>query len=142
MAHQICNTHWRKLLIFVDWPLIQWNLEMFLQNAGFNIVTIRAIHKNLDRDDCVNTFNDPNRNLQILVTSLNISATAINLQEDCSDVIFVDTPSNGLLRLMILHDQQHAWTANTTSRQCSCCLYGKYTDRTIHSVHALNIINR
>ena len=94
MAHSICNTNLRKLLIFTDWPMIQWEVELFLYLLGFNVVGIRAQHKAAERDDIVESFNDRASNLQILVTSLRISATALNLQNDCSDVIFVDTPSN------------------------------------------------
>lgn len=62
MAHQICNIVGRKLLIFAGWPLIQWSKETFLQNTGFNILGIQAIHKNLERDALVNSFNDPSSN--------------------------------------------------------------------------------
>ena len=74
MAHQTCNIHGRKLLIFPDWPMTQWNTENVFAECGFNVVGIRAIHKSLERDACANTFNDPTSNLQILVTSLRISA--------------------------------------------------------------------
>ena len=61
---------------------------------GFNVLDIRAVYKLAERDGATNSFNDPNSNVQILVTSLRISATAINLYHNYSDVIFVDTPSN------------------------------------------------
>ena len=50
--------------------------------------------KQRDRDAAVNAFNDPNNPVQILVTSIRISATALNLQHDCSDVVFLDVPTN------------------------------------------------
>ena len=39
-------------------------------------------------------FNDKACTVHILITSNRISSTAINLQKDCSTVIFVDVPSN------------------------------------------------
>ena len=94
MAYTIYNLNSRKLLIFTDWPTIQWEVKMFLYLIGFNIAGIRAQHKTAERDDIVDAFNDKSNPLQILITSLRISATALNLQNDCSDVIFIDTPSN------------------------------------------------
>ena len=67
---------------------------MFLYLLGFNVVGVRAQHKIAERDNIVDSFNDWTSNLQILVTSLRISATALNLQSGCSDVIFINTPSN------------------------------------------------
>lgn len=94
MAHEICNTNGRKLLVFADWPLTQRDIEMILQNAGFNVLGLRASHKVGERDTYVDEFNDPASALQMLVPSLRISSVAINLQACCSDVIFVDVPGN------------------------------------------------
>ena len=94
MTHTICNLNGRKLLVFTDCPTVQWEVEKFLYLLSFNIAGIRAQHKTAERDDLVDSFNDKTSNLQILVTSLRISATALNLQNDYSHVIFINTPSN------------------------------------------------
>ena len=94
MTHTICNLNGRKLLVFTDCPTVQLEVEMFLYFLGFKIAGIRAEHKTAERDDIVDGFDDKTSNLQILVTSLRISATALNLQNGCSDVIFIDAPSN------------------------------------------------
>jgi len=74
MAHQICNENGRRLLIFTDWPLTQWFVEMVLQTLGFNVLGIRALNKPWERLSATNEFTDPDSNLQILVTSLRISS--------------------------------------------------------------------
>ena len=94
MVHDICVTNRRKVLIFVDWPANQWVIELFLDLLGFNTIAIRARHDPGERDETVAQFNDKNCPVQCLVTSLRISATALNLQKDCLDVIFIDPPSN------------------------------------------------
>lgn len=39
-------------------------------------------------------FNDADHPVNVLVGSLRISATALNLQRNCSEVIFIDVPVN------------------------------------------------
>ena len=52
---------------------------MFLYLIGFNIAGIHTQHKTAECDDIMDAFNDKSNPLQILVTSLRISATALNL---------------------------------------------------------------
>ncbi len=99
IVHQVCNENRRKLLIFTDWPTVQWQLELFLFLLGFNGVSIRAQHKASERDDSVDCFTDPISNVQVLVTSLRTSSTALNLQNDCNDVVFFNCPSNAQITL-------------------------------------------
>lgn len=54
MAHQICNVHRRRLLVFTDWPLTQWNVETLLYLPGFNFVGIRAVQYKLNRSNILN----------------------------------------------------------------------------------------
>ena len=61
---------------------------------NFNVLSIRAKHLLPEREVAVAAFNDPNNLFQVLVTSVKVSATSLNLQKDCADVIFVDVPSN------------------------------------------------
>ena len=99
MVHQVCNKNQHKLLIFTNWPTVQWQVELFLFLLNFNVVSIRAQHKASERNDCVNSFTDPISNVQVLVISLRTSSTALNLQNDCSDVVFFDCPSNTQIML-------------------------------------------
>lgn len=48
------------------------------------------MHSQMERDAAVKKFNDPEDDNSILVTSLRISSTAVNLQYTCCDVVFVD----------------------------------------------------
>ena len=52
---------------------------MYLHTLGFNVYSIRSAHNAKDREDTVDAFNDPKNPVQILVSSLRISATAVNL---------------------------------------------------------------
>ena len=56
------------------------------------MLSIRARHKQAEREAAVSAFNDGANPVQVLVTSVKVSATSINLQKDCADVVFVDVP--------------------------------------------------
>ena len=79
LANKVCRRDGRKLIVFCDWPVTQWLVEMYLHTLGFNVRGIRSAHNTKDREDTVDAFNDPNNPVQILVSSLRISATAVNL---------------------------------------------------------------
>ena len=74
--------------------MVQGEVEMLLYLIGFNVVGIRAQHKTAKCNDIVDSFNNQTSNLQILITSLRISVTTFNLQNNSSDVVFIDTPSS------------------------------------------------
>ncbi|KAL6721919.1 hypothetical protein ACLMJK_001024 [Lecanora helva] len=94
MVFNICVEFGRKALVFTDWSLIQWYAEACLVNAGFKVASIRAQHKPAERDTTVIEFNNPGSIYQVMVTSLKLSATSLNLQSSCSDVIFLDVSGN------------------------------------------------
>ncbi|KAL8893244.1 MAG: hypothetical protein Q9192_005457 [Flavoplaca navasiana] len=96
LAHQICNVNRRKLLVFCDWPITQWNVEMLLCTLGFKVLSMRSAHSAAVRDECVEAFTTKGNieENQILSTSTRIAATAVNLQGDCDDVLFLDIPNN------------------------------------------------
>ena len=54
----------------------------------------RSVSQVVEREAAVAAFNDANIPVQVLVTSMKVSATSINLQKDFADVVFVDVPSN------------------------------------------------
>ncbi len=60
----------------------------------FNVIFIRSKHKQQDREAAVRAFNNKDNPIQILIMSLKICSTALNLQHDYSDVIFLDIPSS------------------------------------------------
>ncbi|KAL8662389.1 MAG: hypothetical protein Q9202_004784 [Teloschistes flavicans] len=70
LAYQICIISKRKLLVFCDWPVTQWNVELFLTNLCFEIGSIRAVHKAQDRKDIIHDFNKNGSEINVLVTSL------------------------------------------------------------------------
>ena len=63
---------------------------MTLVNTSFNVSTICAAHSVIEQNWTVTRFNDLHHPLQILVTSLVTTATSINLQHVCSDVVFLE----------------------------------------------------
>ncbi|KAG8526340.1 uncharacterized protein KY384_000333 [Bacidia gigantensis] len=94
LTYDICKVNHRKLLIFVDWPTVQWVVEFFLTLLGFKCLCVRASMTAIEREQAIDAFRDPTHEGQVLVTSFRISATAINLQTACCDVCFVEIPPN------------------------------------------------
>lgn len=99
LAYQICIVNKRKHLVFCDWPVTQWNVELILTNLCFEVGSILAVHKAQDRKDIIHDFHEKGRKINFLVTSLRISATALDLQKDCCDMVFMDVPTNAQIAL-------------------------------------------
>ncbi|KAF6235521.1 hypothetical protein HO173_006204 [Letharia columbiana] len=93
LVHQICNKNGRKVIVFCDWPSTAWLVEILLMVLGFNVISIRAKHRLKDREAAIAQFNDKTCPVQVLVTSVKVSATSVNLQKDCADTIFADVRS-------------------------------------------------
>lgn len=63
------------------------------------MIGIFAQNKQTEGDECVRAFCDRNSDVQVLATSMRISATANNLHHDCCNAIFIDCPSNAQVAL-------------------------------------------
>ncbi|HEY0206645.1 MAG TPA: SNF2-related protein [Acetobacteraceae bacterium] len=84
----------RKALVFVQWPMNLWLVEVVLAMANFKVISIRSQNTAAEREEAVEDFNDPSHESQALVTSYLTTATSVNLQRGCCDVIFVDIAAN------------------------------------------------
>ena len=124
LLQQICQVHKRKALLFCDWPATAWLVEVLVLLLGFQTLTIRARHKSSERDRAIALFNDPESAFQVLVTNVKVSSTALNLQGDCSAVIFVDVPSNAQ------STQQAACRVIRIGQRKACNIYILTTDHT------------
>ena len=128
LLQQICQVHKRKALLFCDWPATAWLVEVLVLLLGFRTLTIRARHKSSERDRAVALFNDPESAFQVLVTNVKVSSTALNLQGDCSAVIFVDVPSNAQ------STPQAAGRVIRIGQRKACNIYILTTDHTYDQV--------
>ncbi|KAI4096392.1 MAG: hypothetical protein LQ339_006980 [Xanthoria mediterranea] len=72
------------------------SIEMVLCTLGFKVLSMRSAHSATVRDECVDAFTSTGNieDVQMLCTSTRIASTAVNLQADCSDVVFLDIPNN------------------------------------------------
>lgn len=84
----------RRLLIFAEWPMTQWHLEMFLMNLGFHTLSLQSKHTDEEKIIIVNKFNDPKSNIDILVTTYRTCIVSINLHKACSDCVMVEPAIN------------------------------------------------
>ena len=94
LLHDICLVHRRKVLVYAEWPMTQWTLEKFVLNLGFRLLSVKSNHNDSKRNTAVEDFGDPTHESQVLITSLKSLAASVNLQSTCSDIVFVDVPSN------------------------------------------------
>ena len=58
------------------------------------VMAIRAIHKPADRDLAVDEFNNADHPSRVLVVSLRIFVTSVNLQKCCYDAVLIDVSTN------------------------------------------------
>ena len=99
LVYQICIEGRRKVIIFTDWPFTQWEVEWFLMSLGYNVIGIRSAHKMKDCESALDAFKNQDNPVDVLVTSIRLMATGVNLQYDCSDMIFADCPQSALLAI-------------------------------------------
>ena len=95
---------------------------------NFNVLSIRAKHLLSEREAAVTAFNDDQNPVQVLVTSVKVSATSLILQKDCADVIFVDVPSNAQ------STQQAAGRVTRIGQKRACSIYILTTDHSYDQV--------
>ena len=116
-AFEVCITKKNKLLIFCNWPLNQWYVEMCLVIAGFKVLSVRSAHTVYERNATISAFNNIGDDSQILVTSYRCSATSLNLQKACWHMVMVDVPESAntamqaIGRIFRIHQkhEQYVW---------------------------------
>jgi SNF2-related domain/Helicase conserved C-terminal domain len=112
----------RRVLIYADYPMTHWNIEGFLkvrlsdfslrtsndadihvtQNIGLNVVSLRSSMDAGERASAVDQFNDPNSDVNSLLTSTKASTYGLNLQHNCSDLIIMCVTENINMVVQIL----------------------------------------
>ena len=94
LTDKICNIQNQKLFMFCDWSMFQWNTEFYFCNLDFKIFNIRFALQSKKQKKVVKFFNSLNSNVQMLITFICISATALNLQKNNNDVVFLNVSTN------------------------------------------------
>ena len=94
LTHKVCNIQSRKLFMFCDWSMFQWNTEFYFRNLNFKIFNIRSVFWSKKWKKVVKLFNSLNLNVQMLITFIYILAITLNLQKNCNDVVFLNVSIN------------------------------------------------
>lgn len=84
----------RKVLIFCHWPLTEQQVKAFLSNLQFRILSIRSSHTPSERERTRREFNNPLHDSEVLVTTIRVSSSSVNLHYGCLDIVFVDVLPN------------------------------------------------
>ena len=71
----------RRLLVFANWPMVQWAVEMFLVTLGFRTRSICSAPKESEKTETTRKFNDEHYGVDVLVTSYRTCAIGLNLHE-------------------------------------------------------------
>jgi len=75
--------------MFTDWPATSWNPECFLAMLELNLTSLLSVSTKKEREKALAEFKDRNSDVQVLVTSMRVSAIAVDLQKCCSDMVFM-----------------------------------------------------
>ncbi|OBT52965.1 hypothetical protein VE04_08781 [Pseudogymnoascus sp. 24MN13] len=94
IVHDVCIAKDENLIVFMAWPITQWVVEMLLMMTGVNVLSIRAQHSRTSRSQTQALFNSPMTRSTVLVTNLLVSATSMNLQKNCANMVFVEPPGS------------------------------------------------
>ena len=86
----LCIVRNEKIIIFLNWSIILWNVIMYVVNLNINIIDIRFQHSQIERKIAVNKFNSKKDSVRILIIFTKITSTNVNLQFDCHHVIFLN----------------------------------------------------
>ena len=94
LLHDICLVHRRNVVVFVQSPLVLWDLEMFLDNNQFEVLTIQSKHTIEERSKILKTFVEDSTEPRVLLTSMDLSATTLVIEKTCSDMVFYEVPNS------------------------------------------------
>ncbi|KAF2647361.1 hypothetical protein K491DRAFT_313446 [Lophiostoma macrostomum CBS 122681] len=92
LVKHLCFDKKEKLLIFCDWPMVQWNVAAYLDTLGIDCLDIRSCHTTEERSKAVNRFNDPEDPAMIMVTNYRCCGQAVNLHKACHNVVMLEVP--------------------------------------------------
>jgi hypothetical protein len=102
LVNHIVNVKKRRVLIFVDLPMVDNRVEMVLAMLGFVFCSLRASNLHNEREMIQLWWNDPGMHIEALVASLRTAQLGLNLQGACCDVVFIDvaTSTNNWLQAL------------------------------------------
>lgn len=69
-----------RLIVLVNWPLLQWMVVAYLAALRFNCLSILSTTPRAEREQNIALFNNPHSNIDVLVLSFRTSAQGLNLQ--------------------------------------------------------------
>ena len=136
LTHKICNIQNQKLFMFCDWSMFQWNTEFYFRNLDFKIFNIRSALRSKKWKKVVKFFNFLNLNVQMLITFIHISTTALNLQKNCNDVVFLNVSINAQ-KIIQCGDQMFQ-----ISQKRICNLWIITTNHTYNQIIQIQTINK
>ena len=90
LINKICYTQGENLVIYFNWPSTQWVGEMFGNLVTVPMMSIRASHTKAQRQATVDAFNDKKTRGTVLFTNTLTSATSMNLQHNCHNMIIME----------------------------------------------------
>ncbi|KAI0096179.1 hypothetical protein F4776DRAFT_669584 [Hypoxylon sp. NC0597] len=91
-----------RVVIMAVMPWVQQDLVLCLDMFGWNVASIRSDHTMHERNRMVADFNNPDSQVDILVTSMELSAFGLNLHKACNKGIVVQWPwsANHLIQIL------------------------------------------
>ncbi|KAF2107275.1 P-loop containing nucleoside triphosphate hydrolase protein [Lophiotrema nucula] len=91
LAH-ICLEQGRKLVVFVEFPMVLWNVLAFVEAIGIPYLVISSKHSQQECERAIERFNDPEDNNKILLSNFKCSGASANLHKVCADMIILEVP--------------------------------------------------
>jgi SNF2 family DNA or RNA helicase len=92
----------RRLLVFANWPMVGWHVEMFVHLLGFRVLSLRSKHTDEMKTATIAKFNNPDCPVDVLVSTYNTCSIGVNLHRACHDLVMIEPAVNANMQLQTI----------------------------------------
>ena len=92
-----------RVLLYVNWPIVHWELEAFLKNLGLDVLSLRSGQSNQEKQTTMNRFNDAEDQVDVLIADIKAGSVGVNLQDACARLMLLEVS----LRTAVIRDVLH-----------------------------------
>lgn len=94
LLHQYVYKDRKKVVIFVDLPVIQMYMCSLVRLAGIETYTVRSTDKATEREMALSEFLSEGGAPSVFIANISIMGAGVNLQKVCSTLIFINFHTN------------------------------------------------
>lgn len=82
------------MLVFTEWPMVAWHMEMFVTVLSFWTLSLQSQHSDEDKTIIVSRFNNLKVKINVLIIMYQTCAVGINLHRACPNLVMIEPAIN------------------------------------------------